>query len=300
MALAIASPPGQPRRTRLYVMASESLFAGVNRTDASAALRVWMDALGRRRGFDFDGKLDVFDSPAEAAARLKNNPVDMLLLDTPDYWHLAATKLLEPVAAGSQHGAIGAYEYLLLSRDLPEGAGFAPLESKRIAVSSRTGSNMGAAWIETMLAAQRARPTAEFFASVALGHKPSACVLPVFFGRLDACVVDSNNFELLKELNPQLARLRVLARSEPVVEGVIAMHARPHPYREELIAALHELHKDPAGAQMVLLFKTGPLVAAKQSDLETTLALWEKSLRAASGKARAATGASVQGGKEMQ
>lgn len=288
--------PPEGKRTRMFIVASESLFHTVHRGDATASLRVWADALGRRIGFHFDLKLDVIQSSASAVDRLKRNTVDLLILDTPEYAAIYGQKLVEPVAGGSHRGVLGAYEYLLLCRDAPEGEPLYHLQGKRIAIASRTGSCMGAAWLDTLMSSQRFGPPARFFQSIALVPKPSACVLPVFFGRLDACIVDANNFATMKELNPQLGRLKVLARSQPILEGMIAFASTPHPFRDELIQALLELHKDPAGAQMVMLFKTGPLVRAAASDFEAARATWEKSQSLGSGTARAALAAAAGGG----
>lgn len=292
----LAQQPPPRKRARMFAMASESLFAGVNRNDAVVSLRVWAEALTRRLGYEFNLKLDVFDSPGEAIGRLKSGGVDLLFLDTPDYASIHGLRLIEPVASGSHRGLIGAYEYLLLCREAQGIEGLPHLQGKRVGIASRTGAGLGAAWLDVLLASHRLEAPNRFFQSVALTSKASACVLPVFFGRLDACVVDANNFATMKELNPQLGRLKVLARSQPMVEGMIAFALTPHPFRDELIQSLLQLHKDPAGAQMVMLFKTGPLVRATADDFEAARAAWEKSQRLGSGTARAAVPAAAGSG----
>jgi phosphonate transport system substrate-binding protein len=99
-------------------------------------------------------------------------------------------------------------------------------------------------------------------------------VLPLFFGALDACVVDEVNLELLKEMNPQLAKLRVLARSAPLLESVIATPVEPHPHRKELLETILALNNSPRGRQLLMVFRTGRLVHFKPGDLDTTRALW--------------------------
>ncbi|MBL8173216.1 MAG: PhnD/SsuA/transferrin family substrate-binding protein [Bryobacterales bacterium] len=291
---ALSQGPAARKPARMFVMASQSLFAGVNRNDAAAALRVWVEALGRRRGFDFELKMDIFSAPSEAAERLQAASVDLLILDTPDYAALAGRKLIEPVASGSDRGKAGAFEYLLLAREGSQLQTWHDLGNKRIAVSSRTGANMGLAWADTALSGLRIASPASFFASVTVAAKPSACVLPVFFGKLDACIVDRYGFDLMKELNPQLGRLKVIARSEPVVEGMIAFPMERHRNREELIESVYELHKDPAGAQMVILFRSGPLIPATAAVFDTARSIWEKSLRLDTASARLASGAAFK------
>ena len=264
------------RRTRLYVMSSDSLFTTVNRSDAIASLRVWILALGKRRGFQFDTKLDIFNSTADALARLREHSVDVLILDTPDYVALASSNLLEPMFAGTNRGQLAAFRYLLLERQSDGAAKVEELRGKRIVVNSRTKSELGMVWIETLLAENRLGRANRFFGSVGATHQASSCILPLFFGKVDACVVDSANWELTKELNPQLAKLKVIAQSEPMVEGLIAMPVQAHPYRRELIESILDLHKDPSGEQMVIVFKTGPMIRAGREQFESVRVLWNK------------------------
>jgi ABC-type phosphate/phosphonate transport system substrate-binding protein len=274
----VAAPAAGPakRQTRLHCMGSHLLFTTVNRNDAIASMRAWILAVGRSRGFDFELKLEVFDSTDEAEARLRENSVDALTLDTPDYLKLAALGLIEPVAIGTNRGRPGAYSYMLLVRDDTGIRGLADLRGREVVINSRTKSGVGLAWLETHLAANRLGRAAEFFGAVQETYRPSTCALPLFFGRVDACVIDEGNFEVMKELNPQLGRLKELGRSEPLVEGLVAMPVKPHPHREELIEAILGLHKVPAGAQMVTLFKTGAMIRAGPEHFESSRALWSR------------------------
>ncbi|MBL8229875.1 MAG: PhnD/SsuA/transferrin family substrate-binding protein [Bryobacterales bacterium] len=263
------------RPARLNVMTSDSLFAAVNRNDATAAMRVWVNQVGRRKGFQFHSTVTVFQDVDVAISGLGQKSVDLLVLDTPDYLRLAETGLVVPIAAGANLRFKLGFEYVLLVREGTAGT-FGDLREKRVATSSRTKARLGLAWIETLLADQRLGPASQFFSSVVDAPQSSACVLPVFFGRLDACVVDSGNLELLQELNPQLAKLKIVARSPALVEGVVAMPGVPHPYREELIEAILDLHKDPTGAHLVTLFRTGPLVRVTDATFDTVRVIWNR------------------------
>jgi ABC-type phosphate/phosphonate transport system substrate-binding protein len=271
----LAQPTPPVRSARMYVMTSESLFANVNRNDAIASMRVLIDAIGRRKGFVFDVRSDVFASVEEVVPRIREQSVDVLLLDTMDYVFLSASRLVEPIAAGSDHGQSLVIPYVLLVQDGKRYATMRDLRSKRIAVSSRTRSAMGLAWLELVLAGERLPPASQFFASVEDVTKASNCVLPLFFGRVEACVIDSRNFDLMREMNPQLNRLKVIGQSTPILEGLLAMPSKPaYPYKKEFVDALVDIHKDPAGAQMIMLFKTGRLVRATDSDFETAKEMW--------------------------
>jgi phosphonate transport system substrate-binding protein len=278
-----------PRPARMNVMGSQSMFATVNRNDATASLKVWIDALGRRRVFAFQSRLELVSGPQDLLSRLRAQTVDMMILDTPDYLELEGSKLIEAVGVGTHKGKVAAFRYLLLSRQGatdPAKGGLADLRGKRVVVSSRTQSDMGMAWLEVLLADQQLGRAGQYFASVTPTYRPSSCVLPLFFGRIDACVVDASSWELMQELNPQLAKLQVLAQSEPLLEGMVAMPVQPHPYRGEIIESVMDLHRDPAGAQMVMLFKIGSMVRPQAGVFDAVRTLWSRyqKLNGGSGK----------------
>lgn len=59
----------------------------------ATSLSAYIEALGRGRGTRFDAKAVVCRPPQEAATRLQGNPVDLLVLDTPECLERAASAL---------------------------------------------------------------------------------------------------------------------------------------------------------------------------------------------------------------
>jgi len=216
-----------------------------------------------------EAKMEISRSFGQMRQSLKERAVDVLVLDTPDYLHLADARLIEALAAGTSRGQLMAFPYLLLTNDSSAPGPLAGLRGKRITVASRTKLNMGLVWLETLLAENRLGRAQSFFGSVDISYRAASCVLPLFFSKIDACVVDSGNWESIKELNPQLGRLRVVARSEALLEGLIAMPTPPHPYQSDLIDAILTLHKTPAGSQIGVIFKSGPLMRVGREQFES-------------------------------
>src|ERR1019366_5427279 len=118
------------------------------------------------------------------------------------------------------------------------------LRGKDLLMAARGSGETGMAWLEVLLGKEKLPRAAAFFSSVTAAAKPQACILPVFFGTADACLVDEVNLNLAEEMNPQLGQLRVLARSRPMVESVIGVPAEPHPYQKELIDSMLSLDRD--------------------------------------------------------
>jgi len=263
------------RHARLYGVMSKQALNHINQDDASAAFKVWFDVVGREKGFILDSKADVVDNVREIRERLQSHTVDILVLDVAEYLELEGSRLIVPVlthARGVHEGAL--YSYVLLVNPSLAATTIAGLRGKKILVSARNGSNAGTVWVDVLLGKEKLGRAASFFASINVPDKPQACILPLFFGRADACVLDEVNLNLAKEMNPQLGQLRVLARSRPMVESVIAMPTEPHPYQKELMDAMLSLHEDPHGHQMLMVFKTDRLVRIQPGDLDSARELW--------------------------
>jgi ABC-type phosphate/phosphonate transport system substrate-binding protein len=262
-----AVPPVELKHVRLNVIASESMFPTVNRYDAIASMKVVLDALANDHGFKVDSTLEVARSAEEMAVRIREKLVDLLIIDTPDYLSLHSCRLVELTAVGTtRDGQPAAYPCLLLAR---EKVSIADLRGNRVVVSSRTKSNMGSIWLDTLLADHRLGRAKGFFDSIVPAYRSSACVLPLFFGKIDACVVNGYGWDLVRERNPQLAKLVVLARSQPLLEGGLAMSVHQFPYRSEMIESILDMHRTPAGQQLVLLFKSGPLMRGSETQFDS-------------------------------
>jgi hypothetical protein len=80
----------------------------------------------------------------------------------------------------------------------------------------------------------------------------------------------------MKELNPQIGRLHITARSEPLLEGLIALAIQPHPCPSEMIESILNLHKTPAGEQIGMIFKTGALTRVGREPFESVRTLCAK------------------------
>ncbi len=272
---ATSTRTGELRHARLYMVASSQVFNTVNRNDARVALKVWIDIIARQSGYFLDSKIDILDSVAEIKERLQSHSVEMAVLGVSDYLELESSRLVEPVLTDSRTSQGGAlYSYVLLINPSSGATTMAGLRGRNILVASRGAGKTAMVWLEVLLGKERLGRAAPFFASIKAPDKAQACILPLFFGAVDACVVDEVSLNLAKEMNPQLGQLRVLARSRPLIESVIAMPVEPFPYRKELVDALLSLHENPRGRQLLMVFKTDRIVRFQPGDFESARELW--------------------------
>jgi len=263
------------RHGRLRSVASGRVFADVNRNDARAALKVWFDMVARERGYGLDSTVDILDSVAEIRERLRNHTVELLTLGARDYLELESSNLIVPVLTDARTIGGALYSYVLLVNPSSGATSVASLRGKNVLVSARGSGETGKAWLEVLLGREKLGRAAPFLGSVRAAAKPQACILPVFFGSVDACVVDEVNLHLAEEMNPQLGQLRVLARSRPMIESVITVPADPRPYQKELIDSMLSLHENPRGRQLLMVFKTDRLVRIQPGDLDAARELWK-------------------------
>jgi phosphonate transport system substrate-binding protein len=289
--------PGELRHARLRGVASARVFSDVNRNDARAALKVWFDVVAHDKGYVLDSTVDIVDSLAEIKERLRSRSVELVILGVRDYLELESTNQIVPVLTDARTPGSALYSYVLLVNPSAGALSVGSLRNKNILLSARGSGETGPAWLEVLLHKEKLPRAAIFFNSLKAAPKPQACILRVFFGTADACVVDDVNLNLAQEMNPQLGQLRVLARSRPMIESVIGVPAGPYSYRNEVIDNMLSLHEDARGRQLLMVFKTDRLVRIQPGDLDSARELWRDYWRlSGSPPAASAPAVRAQGG----
>lgn len=272
---------GRPSRsTRVNVVASSETVSSVNHNDARAVLKSWFESVGRQRGIQVDCRIDVVDGVSEIRERLQNHSVDVILPGIAEYLELESSHLMVPrmtLALSPQGGPL--YSYVLLVNPSSGATTISGMRGKNILVSSRGGSNTGVVWTEVLLGKEKLGRAGNFFASVKTPDKAQACILPLFFDAVDACVVDEISLNLAKEMNPQLRKLKVLARSRPLTETVISTSVIPHPFETELIDAILSLREDVSHRQLLMVFKTDRILRTQPGDLDSVRELFREYYR---------------------
>jgi ABC-type phosphate/phosphonate transport system substrate-binding protein len=193
-----------------------------------------------------------------------------------EYFQLADLAEVEPVFWALGEGNAPPRWLLLVGT----ASGISSLEALRgrtATVYAKTGANLGQVWLDAMLYDRRLGRPDRFFRSVEVVAKASSAILPVFFGKADAAVVDEPSFDVSKEMNPQLgAKLRVLAASPPLAEGILCICRNRLEFREEFVQNMQELQRDPQGRQMLMVFRFSRLAPVDIPALAPVRELWRK------------------------
>lgn len=260
------SVPAQAR-TQLRVLIASGTFSTVNRADALVAMRVWMEAVGKRMNIDISVEVDSYDSVADLRRVLKEGGADLVIAETLDYLEIEPEKLPFDPSFVASKGDRSVNEHLLLARR-DRVTDLKTLRGRRFIFHNTNRTNLGRLWLDHELRGRGLGGIDAFSGSSAVVIKSSGAILPVFFGQADACVVDADSYEVTCEMNPQIGRdLAVLARSAPMPGAVICVSRRYSDHREELMRALAGIQDDPAGRQILTVFRTSGLRAFSDEDL---------------------------------
>jgi phosphonate transport system substrate-binding protein len=248
-------------------------FRNVNINDATAAYKVFLENQGRRIGITYQADPKVYDDSRDFEAAIRQQPMHMAVMEAWQFLALDIHRQMKPYFVMMENGKVGR-KYLVLTRRDSGFNSLSSLQGKSLLRLEVANANTGRAWLDTQLLSEKLGPAETFFDSVEVVNKPTAAVLPVFFGKKAACVVDAPSFEMMKELNPQVGEmLQAVAVSDTFADVVICLSedgwASPK-VKADAVRSMGELDKDPAGRQICTLFKIDRMIPFEDSQLDTT------------------------------
>jgi ABC-type phosphate/phosphonate transport system substrate-binding protein len=249
-------------------------FVDINRADALAAMKVWIETVIGSRGFPLKARTVVYDGVASLTAALESGTPDLVILLTPEYVALRDRKFLDPQFVSVRGMSIGE-SYLVVSKKDSGLGSLADLRGRRLVAKIGARMSMAEYWLEHCLAEAGQPALRDVCEAVEQEKNVSRTVLPVFFGKVDACLVSTNGFALMCELNPQLRRrLAPVAVSPCLVPSVTCLRTEyKSKYRADVVEALGELHEEPRGQQILSLFGVDRLVPFDSKCLDTATVL---------------------------
>lgn len=247
-------PPMELRKSRLFVVYSSTLFSHVNQNDALAALKVWVQSIGRDRGFLLETEAFACDSVEEADSRIRTDSADLLILNPLEYLQSSQTGKVDLEFIAGHQEKEDTDDYVLVKRREANPAGLKGLHGKSV-VFHKTGANWGRLWMDVALGEAGLGSASDFFGANTEAAKPASVVLPVFFGKQDAGVVKRSSLRTMAEMNPQLAtQLQIVTNSASLPELVVCVHKSFQVFHDDLVQGLAKLHTEPKGQQVLLLF----------------------------------------------
>jgi len=259
-------------------------IAGINRTDATASLKVWIETIGREHQVPVDANPRIIDRLEDFAAALDRGEIDVLTASAGEFLEL---ERVAPLASlfSTTAGGTATEEYVVLVRADSPHRDLADLRGARLLKLVHPSASLAPIWLEVELARANLPEPSGFFRDIVTEDKVNRVILPVFFGRADACLVTRRGFATVGELNPQVAKqLRVLASSPPLIPNITS-HRRdiPETLAQAYRRAALSLADTPAGRQVLNLFQNDGFVEISEQDLAPTRALLAERARLSAG-----------------
>jgi ABC-type phosphate/phosphonate transport system substrate-binding protein len=235
---------------------SRSMFTDVNENDVLAAVKVWGHTVAKESHIPTVAEPFVFKEYATMLDALRRKQIDVMALTLVEFGPLSKEINFGPIFVADT-GERFTVQYILLVHGGGVIRNVSELKGRSIAFHQNSMTCLSEIWLDTLLCQNGLPSVRNISGKVTTDTKLGKVVLPVFFRQADACVVTQSGFETLKELNPQLEKqLKIIATSSEIVPALFAFRADyAPPFKADLMAALHDLHKSPAGHQVLTIFK---------------------------------------------
>jgi ABC-type phosphate/phosphonate transport system substrate-binding protein len=280
--LAIAQPlSGGVKQTRempnvLRVGFLSNVFSNVDNRDAQVAMELWARELARGAGIN-KASVTLLNSREELTAAVRNGSLDIVTLSALDYLKLRNSLPLVPAFVASNHVGPAREQLLIVSRRSNIRT-LDDLRGKTIDLLPERRSEPAQIWLETLLMSEGKGNLSSFFLKVNRTPNASQAIMHVFFGKVDAAIVNRGSFETTKTMNPQLGQqLLVIAESRSILGDVSCI---PKSISTQLrlameIAAAH-LHESAMGRQMAALFQIDRVIPYRPMYLDGLTTLIEE------------------------
>ena len=233
------------------------MFRGINENDGRAAIKVYIESVGKERGFVVES-VATFDDVQDMGQALRGGQLDAASMTTEEYLRISSDVASAHVFDEPDRPDPGE-EYLLLIHRSGTVTNLAGLKGGLLMEYDNLRTSLARMWLDVELLEQGLPRAENLFGKVTLEPKLSTVVLPVFFGKAQACLVTRRGFETMVELNPQVGRnLRVLAASPAFVVTVMCFGAKANREDEAtIVQGLQRLHEQPRGQQLLTIFQGG-------------------------------------------
>jgi phosphonate transport system substrate-binding protein len=234
-------------------------FGNVNQQDASAAIRVWVEGIALDRGIPTAADSYVYNDSEEMEADMDAGALDLVIILADEYLEMQ-TAIAEPIFTTVRESN-WYEEYALLARRDAKVASMSDLQGKNLVILEGPNTSLAPQWLESRLQESLLPGAPDFFGRITRVSKVSGAVLPVFFRKQDACLVNLIGYRTVTELNPQIGvQLNVIAKSHAYPRSVICMSKNYQLHREDVIDALAQLHEGPRGQQILMVFRIDRLI----------------------------------------
>ncbi|WP_041531277.1 phosphate/phosphite/phosphonate ABC transporter substrate-binding protein [Syntrophotalea carbinolica] len=249
---------------------SKSTFSNINENDAVAALKVSFDTVTKELDIATEPVTRTYNDVQTMKQDLLDKKVDSLALTATEYLNLRHF-LDDNCFIVATNGRYSRNEYILLVHRDGKIQNLKDLQGAKLGIFT---FGLARIWLDTILMGEQ-HPPASRFCQAKEYDDVSQAVLPVFFRRIDACVVDRNGFQTMCELNPQLShQLKILASSPTLTSFSLAFRRGYESRLRQLLTdqnGFNRLLSSKAGQQIMTLFHISGFEARSASCMKSAV-----------------------------
>jgi ABC-type phosphate/phosphonate transport system substrate-binding protein len=237
------------------------IFYSVDKMDAVELMNAWARISERKLNHSIKISTVMYRTLADVEHAVAKKEVDLIVMIPEELLSLRSQADLAPVLS-ADFGDTVYNNLLLLVREGSGSTQIGRLRGKSLIIDMGQKGTIPLKWFESLLKAEGLPKSGLFLGRMTESSNGSQALMPVFFGKADACLVERNHYETSLELNPQIAqRLHILARSPGFVTGIISVRKGvSKTVRDKVVKVLQEMHTDPRGKQIMTLFRINRLV----------------------------------------
>jgi ABC-type phosphate/phosphonate transport system substrate-binding protein len=264
------------RERPMVVAFTPQAFFNVDPRDAIGAARVWINNADRKLGNNPETTVMYLTTQSEVERALDRNEVDILVSIADEFINLRDKFGLLPVLA-TDYGKNFYDELLLLVRADSGISRTDQLRGKSLRIEGGQKGTIPMRWLKSLLEERTSSSPREFFGNISEFPKASQIITPVFFGQADSCIASLTSFEIMSELNPQLAKkLKTLEKSPGFATGIISIRKGiQNRRRDALVEALRNMDDDTKGRQVLTIFRINRLVPFRAEHMSSVEKLFK-------------------------
>lgn len=253
---------------------SRSIIGGVKESDALAVIKVWATELMVSENYMVHVRPQIYGDVREIKTGLEQKLVDLIAIATNEFFDFQSLLDLEKIVFPVYDGDM-TEEYLLVVRKNSPVKELKDLMGGSLSILKNARTALSIVWLDVKLARSGMPSAAYFFNRMKSADNISKALLPIFFGKEDACLVTRKSFEIMAELNPQIShRLKILTASKGYIPGFLAFRKNYQSKIKEIALNRFEFWSQvPAGHQILTIFQVDALVPRPFDILGPTVAL---------------------------
>ncbi len=270
--------PDSVRRTTFNVGFWKNLFTNIGEREFSIGTAVlgkqFLKSVPEKKVSTM--KTIVYPNVSAIIRDVGEGTVDLLVVPVFIYFEIEEMNIVDFIAYGSYSGTFGG-EYILLVNKAGGETKLEDLKERQVVIENELNSDVALAWVETTLSERRLPSSAKFFKEVSFVDKPIAALMPVLLGQKEACIVNRRSYEVMKELNSQIAaNLRAIMVSPDFIQGILTIRRSIPEEDKRLIGnAIDSFNNYERSREMLNLFGWDRIEKRGKRTLEKSRKLYE-------------------------